>query len=181
MRLFLAVRAFFAVLFSRQVAAGVQKVLAGGPDAGTPTPPTQADAKPSKPVMPPKPVRSEALTLLETLQREARFVDIVKEPLAQYSDEQIGAAAREVLRDCGKVLDRLFGLQPIVEGEEGSPVRLPDDSGVGRFRLSGNSSGEAKQGRLVHHGWEAQRCELPLWSGAADSARVIAPAEVEVS
>ena len=40
--------------------------------------------------------------------REARFVDLVNESLDGYSDAQIGAAARDVLRDSKKVLDRLF-------------------------------------------------------------------------
>ena len=63
---------------------------------------------------PPKAARSEAITLLATLQREARFVDFIKEPLDGYSDAQIGAAARDVHRDCGKVLDRLFAIQSLV-------------------------------------------------------------------
>jgi hypothetical protein len=32
----------------------------------------------------------------------------------------------------------------------------------------------------VHHGWQAMQYELPAWSGQEESARVIAPAEVEV-
>jgi hypothetical protein len=36
------------------------------------------------------------------------------------------------------------------------------------------------RGKLVHPGWEATKCELPTWTGSKDSARVIAPAEVEI-
>ena len=134
----------------------------------------------SKPA-PAPPARNDAITLLATLQREARFVDIVKEPLADYSDAQVGAAARDVLRDCGAVLDRLFDVQPIVDKEEGAEVDLPAGFDAGRYRVTGNVTGEAPySGPLVHHGWEAKSCALPQWSGAKDAALVVTPAELEV-
>src|SRR5262245_11394368 len=49
--------------------------------------------------------RSEAITLLSALQREARLVDLVKQPLGQFTDEEIGSAARSVLGDAAAVLD----------------------------------------------------------------------------
>ncbi len=134
----------------------------------------------SKPT-PPPPARNDALTLLATLQREARFVDIVKEPLADYSDAQVGAAARDVLRDCGTVLDRLFDVQPIIDKEEGDDVDLAAGFDAGRYRVTGNVTGEAPySGPLVHHGWEAKRCALPQWSGSKDAALVVAPVELEI-
>ena len=117
-------------------------------------------------------MRSDAITLLATLQREARFVDMVKEPLGNYSDAQVGAAARDVLRDCGQVLDRLFGLAPLVEQEEGSQVEVPAGYDAGRYRLTGNVSGDPPfRGQLVHHGWIATRCEVPSWSGSEQAQR----------
>ena len=68
---------------------------------------------------------SEAITLLAALQREARFVDFIQESLAGYSDAQIGAAARDVHRDCGAVLERMFALRPAVAEEEGTEVEVP--------------------------------------------------------
>ena len=50
---------------------------------------------------------------MAALQREARFLDIVKEPLGQFDDAQVGAAARDVLRDCGDVIERMFAVQPV--------------------------------------------------------------------
>ena len=64
-------------------------------------------------------MRSDAINLLAALQREARFVDFIKEPIAGYSDAQIGAAVRDVHRDCGALLERLFGLKPIEIGRGG--------------------------------------------------------------
>ncbi len=130
--------------------------------------------------------RNDAITLLATLQREARFVDIVKEPLAGYSDAQVGAATRDVLRDCGTVLERLFELVPVVDQTEGSDVDVPSGFDTGRFRVTGNAPsgdipGDApSRGSLVHHGWEARKCALPRWAGTADSANVVAPAELEI-
>lgn len=147
----------------------------------------EAPAPPSTPAPPPKqpppksPVRSEAITLLATLQREARFVDFVQESLVGYSDAQIGAVVRDVHRDCGAVLNRLFALRPAVEKDEGMDVEIVSGFDPHRWRLTGNVAGEPPfHGRLVHPGWEATICELPTWSGAAAAARIIAPAEVEL-
>jgi hypothetical protein len=125
--------------------------------------------------------RSEAVTLLAALQREARFVDFLKEPLGGYSDAQIGAVARDIHRDCGAVVERLFGPIPVVSQPEGSQIEVPAGFDSGRFQLTGSVAGEPPfRGRLAHHGWEAARCDVPLWSGKEASVRVIAPAEVEL-
>ncbi len=142
----------------------------------------KTETKPTIAKQPPKPARSEAITLLATLQREARFVDFIKEPLDGYSDAQIGAAVRDVHRDCGKVLDRLFAIRSMVEQEEGSSVDVPPGFDAGRYRLTGNVAGDPPfHGRLVHHGWEAAEVQLPAWSGTQLSARVVAPVEVELA
>ena len=118
---------------------------------------------------------------MAALQREARFIDFIEESLAGYSDAQIGAVARDVHRDCGTVLKRLFELRPAVVQDEGSEMELCAGFDAGRFRLTGNVTGDPPfRGRLVHPGWEATKCQLPTWSGSKDSARVIAPAEVEL-
>jgi len=175
-RVVLAIRVFFGTLFSATVARQVERALSGAEPAAEPQP-----AKPKPKPKPAPPTRSEAVTLLATLQREARFVDFVKEPLGGYSDAQIGAVARDVHRDCGKVLDRLFALGPVRNEEEGAELEVPAGFDAGRFRLTGNVTGEPPfRGQMVHHGWEATICQLPTWSGTAEAARVVAPAEVEL-
>ena len=118
-RLFLAIRVFFLVLFSGAAAQRVRQALT--PPA-TPRPVETPAAKPqppSKPVAKPAaPVRSEAITLLATLQREARFVDFIQEPLTGYSDAQIGAVSRQVHHECRETLARLFELQPVLDDAE---------------------------------------------------------------
>jgi len=133
-----------------------------------------------KPPQPTTPIRNDAISLLATLQREARLVDIVKEPLGDYTDAQVGAAARDVLRDCGTVLDRLFKLEPIIEQAEGANVEIPSGTDSARYRISGTATGDATSGSLVHHGWQAKQCELPNWTGSKESALIVAPAELEV-
>jgi hypothetical protein len=103
------------------------------------------------------------------------------EPLAGYGDAQVGAVARDVHRDCGAVVKRLFDPQTTLAGEEGGTVEVSPGFDAGRYRLTGNVTGQPPyRGRLVHPGWEASKCELPTWTGTKESARIIAPAEVEL-
>ena len=181
MRIFQAISAFFKVLLDREFAAKVQQ-LARGNDltaVAKTDPAPKAIASPAKPK---PPTRNDAITLLATLQREARFVDIVMEPLGNYSDAQVGAATRDVLRDCGKTLERLFDIRPVVEAEEGASHETPATLDGSRYRLAGNVTGEPPyRGQLVHHGWQAMRCELPKWSGNDDAAMIVAPVELELA
>lgn len=125
--------------------------------------------------------RSPALTLLATLQREARLVDFLEESLDGYSDAQVGAAARDVHRDAAAVVARVFGLEPLAAEDEDSEVTVPAGFDPARLRLTGNVAGPPPhRGVLRHAGWRATRCEVPEWTGADDAALVVAPAEVEV-
>jgi hypothetical protein len=177
-RILVAVQSFFIVLFRPAVAEQVARALGGESIGGQPA----APAQPRQPPAPKPPQRSEALTLLATLQREARLVDFLQESLGEYSDAQIGAAVRDVHRDAAAVLQRLFDLRPVLDQSEGAGVDVPVGFDAGRFRLVGNVTGEPPyRGRLTHHGWEAGRVELPQWSGTKAAAGVVAPAEVELS
>jgi hypothetical protein len=180
-RLLLAIRVFFRVLFNGDVANRVAAALIAGPSTAATTPAaTGAAAAAPRPKTAP-PARSEALTLLATLQREARFVDFVQEPLGGYSDAQIGAAARDVHRLCAEVIDRVFGLRPVVDAAEGSDVDVPGGAAATRFHLVGNVGAPApRRGKLCHKGWEATHCQLPQWTGDDDARLIVAPAEVEL-
>ena len=175
MRVWLAVRCFFKVLFDAEFARCIRQPIEGipaQPQSATPAPPATSAAVSQ---------RSDAIALLATLQREARFVDIVSESLDGHSDAQIGAAARDVLRDSGKVLDRLFSLQRVVDAEEGKCVEVPAGYDAGRYRLTGNVSRALPlTGQLMHAGWQATKCQLPAWTGSHQAALIVAPAEVEV-
>ena len=115
-------------------------------------------------------MRSDALNLLEALQREARLVDFLQEPLAGYEDAQIGAAVRDLHRQCASVLERMFALKPIETAPEGAMTEVGEGFDPARVHLSGNLSGPPPfRGKLCHHGWEATRCDLPAWNGHDDA------------
>lgn len=177
MRVWLAVKCFFKVLFNEEFARCIRQQAEGilaQPESEKPAPAVGVTSATMS-------QRSEAIALLATLQREARFVDIVSESLDGYSDAQIGAAARDVLRDSGRVLDRLFSLQPVVDADEGKNVEVPAGYDTGRYRLTGNVSRELPlKGQLMHAGWQATKCELPAWTGSHQAALIVAPAEVQV-
>ncbi len=190
-RFVVAFRAFFRVMFNAALAKQVEQVLTSPQAAALEHRPTQtseaATAQESRPTPTrQKPVRSaavrnDALNLLAALQREARLVDFLKEPIAAYDDAQIGAAVRDIHRDCGGVLDRVFGVQPIETATEGAEITVAAGFDPARIRLVGNVQGQPPfRGKLCHHGWEATRCELPAWTGGEAALRVIAPAEVEL-
>jgi len=179
-RIGVAFRAFFAALSSRERAEQIEAVLKGATlpkgdaEAKSPLPKPQLEA--------PMPLRSEAITLLAALQREARLVDLVKQPLGQFTDEQIGAAARNVLGDSAAVLDRFFAIEAVAAGEEGAMCEVPAGYDPARFKLAGAVEGRGPfRGRLVHQGWRATVVKLPAWTGSREGALVISPAEVEVS
>jgi hypothetical protein len=178
-RFFLAWRAFWAALTNRQAAERLEASLAG------PVLPKVADVEKPKPAPRPEPVRSarsEALTLLAALQREARLVDLIKQPLANYSDEEIGAAARNVLGDAAAAIDRFFQLQPLAKEPEGSSCEVPAGYDPACYKLSGRVEGAGPfRGNLVHHGWKASTVNLPSWTGSNEAAQVVAPAEIEVT
>ena len=180
-RFWLACRAFWLALFSSTASQQIRAALEHRP---LPESNVEAKPQPTPAPAPPKavaPKRSEAVTLLAALQREARFVDLVKEPLDSYSDEQIGAAARNVLRDSAAVLDRFFELKPVLAQGEGESVEVPTGYDPARFKVVGNVNGSPPfRGRLVHAGWIASATNLPAWTGSNEAAKVVAPAEVEV-
>ena len=171
-RLGTAVKLFFKALGDQEFAA---RALAGPTPAAKVSAPTPAR---SESAILAAPSRSEAVTLLSVLQREARLVDFLKENIAAYSDAQVGAAVRDVHRDAAAALERMFAPRPVMAEAEGSAVQVPADAA--RVRLIGNVTAQPPQrGTLRHGGWEATKIELPQWSGAQAAAKLIAPAEVE--
>lgn len=180
-RIAVAFQAFFKSLFNRDVAERVGQALK------TPTEPPKIEApkpqekKPTPAPVPKKPARSEAVTLLAALQREARFIDFVKEPLDGLTDEQIGAAVRDIHRNLAAVINRMFGPRPVLSESEGASIEVPQGFDAGKYRLVGKVAGEPPfHGTLTHHGWQVASCQVPEWTGTDASASIIAPAEVEI-
>lgn len=175
----LGIKALFRVWGDDAFATGVKQLIERGTVA--PPPPAPEPKPVPQPLAKPEPMRSEAITLLAVLQREARFVDFVKEPIADYTDAQVGAAVRGIHKDCGAVLGRLFAIETLRTEAEGASIDIPAGFDPAQVRLTGNIPEQPPfRGTLCHSGWKASRCEMPQWTGRAESALVIAPCEVEI-
>lgn len=175
-RLGIAMGAFFKTLSDPEFATRV---------SGLQLPPSPATlAAPVVVTAPPPALRSAApdaaLQLLGLLQREARLIDFTQEDVSQYSDADIGAAARVVHEGCCKVLREHFSIAPVRPESEGSRIRLEAGFDATAIRLSGNVVGTAPfQGSLSHRGWRVTEVRLPRMSESHD-AHIIAQAEVEL-
>ncbi|TWU04837.1 DUF2760 domain-containing protein [Stieleria varia] len=183
MGLGIAIRAFSAGLFNKQAAERLRIALDGGQPADEPSKPKiepPASVKPpATPPQPKRPARSEAVTLLSALQRESRLIDLIQENLGDYSDAQVGAAARPCLLQCKSTLDRLIGLAPVSDAGEGNSVDVGENPSAARYQWVGEGSGGS--GKLIHKGWVATKTELPEWTGDDADANVIAPAQLQRS
>ena len=106
-----------------------------------------------------------------------RLVDFLMEDISSYSDEQVGAAVRDVQRQSRSSLERYLRLAPVIDGVEGTFTKI-DAMDAAAVKLVGNvpASGQAPGGMLRHRGWKAERVDLP----AAGPGSVLAPAELEI-
>lgn len=121
-----------------------------------------------------------ALQLLGLLQKEARFIDFIKEDITAYNDADIGAAARVVHDGCNKALNEHFSLAPILTEQEGSNITLPVDFDAAAIRLTGNIVGNAPfSGSLVHKGWQVTEVRLPKLT-QGHNPNIVAAAEIEL-
>ena len=191
-RISLAVGTFFRILGDGRFAAEVSRLredntagsAAGAPAAGATTPaPTPAAAPVA--ARAPAPTLKQAspdaaLQLLGLLQRDARFIDFIEEDIRNYSDADIGAAARLVHEGCRATLREHFTIRPVRDEAEGSRVTLPDGFDASLVRLTGNVVGRAPfSGSISHRGWRVDEVRLPKLADS-HNAKVIAPAEVEL-
>ncbi len=191
MRLILAIKCFFLVLFARRLPAEAAQLLPRPPKAeeGEPPkkelPPVEAElVKPAEQAPAEKPpvekVDDGVVQLLAVLQREGRLLDFLQEEIDGYSDAQIGAAVRDIHRGCKKALAEHVPLEPVLREPENSRVRVDAGFDPARIRLVGNIVGEPPfTGTLKHHGWRTAKIALPR--AQASDPSVVAPAEVELS
>ena len=123
---------------------------------------------------------SPALQVLAMLQREGRRIDFLQEDTSQFSDAEIGAAARVVHAGCKRALQEYVEFVPVRSESEGDPVVLQPGYDAARVRVTGNVVGEPPfRGKLAHHGWSVAKIHLPDLSAGRDP-RIVAAAEVEL-
>jgi hypothetical protein len=121
-----------------------------------------------------------AVQVLAVMQSEARLLDFISEDITEYSDDDVGAAVRDVHRGLQSVFKDHFPVVPVRSEEEDSPITIPEGFNPHEIRLVGNVVGEPPfSGKLNHRGWRVEKVQLPtLPSGEA--AMVACAAEVEV-
>jgi hypothetical protein len=167
-RISFAFRSFFSILFGGVLpsdiaqAFGYSKVV-----AMRPAPAPKPQAGPS----------DGAVQILSILQRDARLIDFLMEDVSGYSDEQVGAAVRDVQEQARKSLQRYLKLQPAIDGVEGTYSKI-DAADAASYKLIGKvpASGKAPGGTLRHKGWKVDKVDLP----ATPPGSVLAPAEIEI-
>jgi len=137
----------------------------------------------SAPPPPPEPEKpnAEPLRLLTLLQREGRLLDFLLEDIQAYSNEQIGAAVRDIHRNCHKAIHEHIVLAPVLKGQENEPVEVPPGFDPSAIRLTGNVTGQPPfKGTLLHHGWRVTEIKLAEPPEGQDEF-VVQPAEVELA
>ncbi len=175
-RILLAFRCFFNILFHGGLSDAPLGSL-GLAKRSTAAAPRSAAAAP--PPAPAARISDGALQILGILQRDSRLVDFLMEDIASYSDDQVGAAVRELHDQCRESLARYVALQPVIDGVEGTFAKAPSaDPNLVKF--VGNVPATPPSGGVLRHkGWRAARVDLPALTPRQD-ASVIAPAEIEI-
>jgi hypothetical protein len=161
----------FAIAFNRGFNAGA---VDAPPRQATPTPP------PTPPATLQKAPPDSALLLLGLLQKDARLLDFLQQEVGDYSDQQVGAAARVVHQGCRRVLHDYLTLAPVRTEPEGGRVTLQAGFDPVAVHLTGQLVGEPPfRGTLIHGGWRASEVRLPQVASGRDLS-ILAPAEVEL-
>ena len=170
-RIFLAFRCFFGILFRGELseaALGDLRLVKRGPAA-----------VPAKAAAPPARTSDGALQMLGILQRDSRLIDFLMEDIASYSDDQVGAAVRELHDQCRDSLTRYVSLLPVIDGVEGAYAKAPaGDANAVKF-VGNVPATPPPGGTLRHKGWRAAKVDLPALAPKQDAA-IIAPAEIEI-
>lgn len=172
-RISFAFRSFFSIMFGGSLPADIAQAFGY-------TKPLPAKAAAPSTAPPPKPQFSPsdgAVQILGILQRDARLIDFLMEDITPYSDEQVGAAVRDIHTQARQSLDRYLKLAPVIDAVEETVVNT---SGVdsASYKLIGNvpPSGKAASGVLRHKGWKAEKVDIPT----AKPTAILAPAELEI-
>jgi hypothetical protein len=173
-RIALAFRCFFSLLFKGSLSPETISALGLAPK--TQAAPRAAATAAAAPAMK---ISDGALQMLAIMQRDSRLIDFLMEDIGPYSDDQIGAAVRELHDQCRDSMARYVKLEPVIDGVEGTFAKAPSpDPNVVKF--VGNVPAKPPAGgTLRHKGWRASRIDLPALASKQD-ASIIAPAEIEI-
>jgi len=177
----------FGLAFNRGFSRGSEALARQAqPPAAAPsaTPIPAPLQEPVRPLLPAatldKAPPDSALLLLGLFQKEARLVDFLQQDVGDYSDQQVGAAARVVHQGLRRVLDDHLTIAPVRTEPEGGRVTLPAGFDPAEVRITGQLVGEPPfRGTLIHAGWRATDLRLPKVVSGRDLS-ILAAAEVEL-
>ena len=175
MRVLLAFRCFFSILFGGRLSDPLLTELGLSRRASSPSSSGPAAAAPA----PVARTSDGALQILGILQRDSRLIDFLMEDLASYADDQIGAAVRSLHDQARESLGRYIRLQPVIDNVEGTFTRSgPVDPNAVKF--IGNVPANTPTGGVLRHkGWKASKVDLPALPPKQD-VTILAPAEIEI-
>ena len=171
-RILLAFKCFFNILFGGQLSETTATELGLARRTATAPAPAAAPVAAGKP-------SDGALQILSIMQRDSRLLDFLMEDLSSYSDDQIGAAVRELHDQCRDSVSRYITLQPVIDGVEGTFTQASSkDPNIVKF-VGNVPATPPSGGTLRHKGWRAVKVDLPALAPKHD-ATLLAPAEIEV-
>src|SRR5579863_970510 len=167
-RISFAFRSFFAILFGGTLPPDIAQAFG------------YTKFVPAKPAPAPQPQAGPAdgaVQILSILQRDARLVDFLMEDISGYSDDQVGAAVRDVQAQAREAMARYLRLEPVIDGVEGTFAKV-EALDASQVKFIGNvpPGGKAPGGLLRHKGWKAAKVDLPQ----AVPGALVAPAEIEI-
>ena len=119
--------------------------------------------------------------ILSVLQKKGRLIDFLQEDISGFNDNQVGAAVRNIHKDCKEALEKHLIIEPVMKEKEGEGVVIQEGFDPSAIRLTGNVVGSPPfKGSLKHGGWRISSVNLPEYSINQDKS-VIEPAEFDVS
>lgn len=128
-----------------------------------------------------KPFNEHAVQMLSILQKNGRLIDFLQEDITSFEDKQIGAAVRNIHKNCKETLEEYLNIEPVVKNQEGDEVIINEGFDPSTIRLTGNVSGNPPfKGTLRHNGWKVSSTNLPDLQENHDLS-VLEPAEVEIA
>jgi hypothetical protein len=170
-RISLAFKSFFAILFGDGLPEEIARAFGYSKEAAQPKPAP-------RPAVEFRPTDG-AVQILSILQRDSRLIDFLMEDIGAYSDDQVGAAVRNLHDQSQQTLVKYVSLRPVIDGVEGTSTRVPSGDPAS-VKLLGNvpADGKAAQGILRHKGWRVDKIDLPKL--VPSQLSILAPAEIEI-
>jgi len=124
-------------------------------------------------------IQDNAAQILGIFQRDGRLIDFLMEDISQFSDEQVGAAVRDVHKGCANALKEYFSIVPVIDKPENSEI--PTEAvNAKEVKIIGNAATKtSKTGILRHQGWKLAENKLPQLNPDKTSD-IIKQAEIEI-